>query len=359
MVAKARRKLKARSRSRRAVFHCTLRCVRRAFLCGQDPVSGNDYSHRRDWILIREEQLAGLFAIEVEFRCEMQNHLHVMLRTCPEIARRLSDEEVARRWLTITKLAKCKSDAMPVPDPKRVEELVKDKKRIKKLRRRLTDISWFMGILAENIARRANAEDGCRGRFWESRFKCRECADDGAVLVCGVYVDLNAQRAGEVDSPEQARYTSVFQRLMARSRPADALDRPDGWMAELTLAPESKATESLAYSSRTGRRATDMGILPITLDVYVQLLKTTGEMLRSGERTTIPKDLVALLDRMEVNPEAWVETVEGYDELFGDVVGSASSIKQAAEEMGVSRLKGTAAGGRVFRECSGAAADAA
>ena len=82
MVAKARRKLKARSRSRRAVFHCTLRCVRRAFLCGRDPVSGLDYSHRRDWILIREEQLAGLFAIEVEFRCEMQNHLHVMLRTC-------------------------------------------------------------------------------------------------------------------------------------------------------------------------------------------------------------------------------------------------------------------------------------
>ena len=124
MVAKARRKLKARSRSRRAVFHCTVRCVRRAFLCGRDPVSGNDYSHRRDWILIREEQLAGLFAIEVEFRCEMRNHLHVMLRTCPEIARRLSDHEVARRWLTITKLAKCQSDAMPVPNPKKVEELV-------------------------------------------------------------------------------------------------------------------------------------------------------------------------------------------------------------------------------------------
>ena len=80
-------------------------------------------------------------------------------------------------------------------------------------------------------------------------------------------------------------------------------------------------------------------------------MKTTGEMLRRGERTTIPKDLVALLERMEVNPEAWVESVEGYDELFGDVVGSASSIKQAAQEMGVSRLKGTAAGGRVFREC--------
>ena len=99
-----------------------------------------------------------------------------------------------------------------------------------------------------------------------------------------------------------------------------------------------------------------MGILPITLDVYVDLLKRTGELLRSGERTTIPKDLAALLERMEVNPEAWVETVEGYDELFGEVVGSASSIKQAAQEMDVSRLKGTAAGARVFREAAAGAA---
>ena len=43
----------------------------------------------------------------------------------------------------------------------------------------------------------------------------------GAVLVRGVYVDLNAMKAGEVDSPEQARYTSVFQRLMAQSQPAE------------------------------------------------------------------------------------------------------------------------------------------
>ena len=351
MASHSRRKLLARIRHRCATVHCSLRCVRRSFLFGRDPVSGTDYSHRRDWIMIREEQLASLFAIDIEFRSEMRNHLHVVLRTCPRIADRLSSYEVARRWLTITKIAKCQSDAMPVPDPKKVEELAKDKKRIKKLRGRLTDISWFMGILAENIARRANTEDDCRGRFWESRFKCRECADPSAILLCAIYVDLNPMKAGEVDSPETARYTSVFQRLQAQFQPADAVDRVDGWMAELTLAPENKANEALAYSSRTGRRATDMGILPITLEVYVDLLKRTGELLRSGERTTIPHDLAAILERMEVNHEAWLETLENFEELFGQVVGSASSVAQAAEEMGVSRLKGSAAGARVFRAC--------
>ena len=64
MVASARRKLLGGERQ--AVFHCWNRCVRRAFLCGRDSHTGTDYSHRRDWILDREEQLARLFAIDTD-----------------------------------------------------------------------------------------------------------------------------------------------------------------------------------------------------------------------------------------------------------------------------------------------------
>ena len=200
MASTSRRKLLGRAR--KAVFHCSTRCVRRAFLCGQDPLTGQDYSHRRDWIINREEQLAQLFTIEVEFRAEMSNHLHVMLRTRPEIAKRLRPREVARRWLTITKLAKCMSDEMPEPDEKKIDELAGNKTEIAELRKRLSSISWFMGILCENIARRANREDGTPGRFWESRFRCREGADVSGILLCAIYVDLNPIRAGEADSPE-------------------------------------------------------------------------------------------------------------------------------------------------------------
>ena len=152
---------------------------------------------------------AKLFSIEIEFRAEMSNHLHVVLRTRPEIAKRLAPREVARRWLTITKLAKCMTDDLPVPDEKRIDEMVGSKKKIAELRQRLSSISWFMGTLLENIARRANDEDGATGRFWETRFRCRECADVSGILLCAIYVDLNAMRAGEADSPETARYTSA------------------------------------------------------------------------------------------------------------------------------------------------------
>lgn len=187
MVAYARRRLLGGERQ--AVFHCWTRCVRRDFLCGLDRHTQKDYSHRRDWIIHREEHLAGLFALDIEFRAELSNHLHVVLRTLPQVARRWSAQEVARRWLTITKLAKCLADDLPQPDSQRVESLAKDKNKIEKLRRRLSNVSWFMGILCENIARRANAEDDCAGRFWETRYRCRECTDESAVLLCGIYVE--------------------------------------------------------------------------------------------------------------------------------------------------------------------------
>jgi len=40
-----------------------------------------------------------------------------------------------------------------------------------------------MGRLNEFIARAANQEDGVKGRFWESRFKCRALLDEVTIQV--------------------------------------------------------------------------------------------------------------------------------------------------------------------------------
>ena len=40
------------------IYHCYNRCVRRAFLCGFDPVTGQSYEHRKEWIQLRLELLA-------------------------------------------------------------------------------------------------------------------------------------------------------------------------------------------------------------------------------------------------------------------------------------------------------------
>ena len=57
--------------------------------------------------------------------------------------------------------------------------------------------------LSEQIARRANQEDWCAGRFWEGRFKCQRLADAGAVAACMAYVDLNPVRADLAETPEE------------------------------------------------------------------------------------------------------------------------------------------------------------
>lgn len=56
------------------VVHVYGRCVRRAFLCGLDPVTGNDYEHRRAWAEKRIEHLASVFAISVHTFSIMMNH---------------------------------------------------------------------------------------------------------------------------------------------------------------------------------------------------------------------------------------------------------------------------------------------
>ena len=74
----------------------------------------------------------------------------------------------------------------------RVDDLASlSRERVHQLRRRLSDPSFFMAALCEHIARRSNREDGCSGTFWEDRFGCRELADEAAIIVCGIYIDLN------------------------------------------------------------------------------------------------------------------------------------------------------------------------
>lgn len=81
-----------------AVYHTWSRCVQRAWLCGQDPLTGRDYSHRREWIESLLEYQAGVFAIDVGGYHILGNHKHALSRTRPDVAAHWSPEEVAWRW---------------------------------------------------------------------------------------------------------------------------------------------------------------------------------------------------------------------------------------------------------------------
>ena len=67
-------------------YHCVSRCVRRAFLCGEDKVSGKSYEHRRQWVEDELLKLGQVFAIDICAYAVMSNHTHVVLCVDKDIA---------------------------------------------------------------------------------------------------------------------------------------------------------------------------------------------------------------------------------------------------------------------------------
>ncbi len=72
-----------------------------------------------------------------------------------------------------------------------------------------------MKSLSERIARHANVEDHCKGRFWEGRFRSQFLLDETAVLSAMAYVDLNPIRAGMTSQLEGSVHTSILKRIRA------------------------------------------------------------------------------------------------------------------------------------------------
>jgi REP element-mobilizing transposase RayT len=326
------------------VYHCINRCVRRAFLCGRDPVSGRSFDHRKVWIQQRLEMLAGQFGIDVLGFTIMSNHLHVVLRNRPDVVAAWSEDEVALRWWKLFPQRRDNDGQPAEPQPHELAMLKADARALAERRARLSSISWFMRCLCEGIARQANREDQCTGRFWEGRFKCQALLDEAAILACSVYVDLNPIRAGQAATPETSQFTSAYERIQtnkaelqapamkatdkAKQAASTSDSKRDAWLSPIELARQPAAAPRREPAPK--RRASNLGFLPLTLTEYLKLLDWTGRQIRHDKRGAIPSDLRPILERLHVVGDVWIDHVKHFGRWFRRAVGRASTLSKAS-----------------------------
>ena len=346
-------------------YHIVTRCVRRAFICGYDSLTGKDYSHRKLWIRDRLQELGRIFAVDICGYSVMSNHLHLVIRNRPDICKAWSDLEAAERWWRLYPKRRDDKGIPAVPTDSELEAIIKvDKANIEKdktraIRHRLGNISWFMARLNDHIAKRANKEDKCTGRFWEGRFKCQALLDEAAELACMAYVDLNPVRAKVADTPEESDFTSVKDRIDSRQARKK--------IKELTKARKSKSKlskrqlESIKQEKAKSKQdrwlnpigtqscnSRRKGFLSLTRDEYLSLVDWTGRCIKEGKRGAIPANLEPILKRLNIDTNNWVKTVLKLGRSFYRVVGTIEKITERARAVGQAFFKGMSASREAF-----------
>ncbi len=313
-----------------SVYHCMSRCVRRAFLCGFDRLTQKSFEHRRGWIRDRLRFLVQIFCIEVLAYALLSNHQHLLLRTNPKRAEDLTAEEIAGRWLMLYPTEDSKVPGTSAPSEQAIQALARDERRIAVLRGRLGSVSWFMKSLSESIARRANVEDECTGRFWEGRFKCQRICDEAALLTCSLYIDLNPIRAKVAQTPELSEFTSAWERIDSIVQCERPRNEPELWIAPIQDTP------------------TRRGFLKLSLAEYLALLDETGRIIRAGKRGSISPSLQPILVRLGVKPENFIQTATTFGRCYSSFAGTRDSLLAVARATGRSWVKGYTAADLAF-----------
>jgi REP element-mobilizing transposase RayT len=308
-------------------YHVISRCVRRAWLWGRDEFAGRDYSHRKQWVLDRLAQLAEVFAIEICAYAVMSNHYHLVVYVDREKARRWTAEEVIRRWSALHRpphLVSRYQELDALEAERKAAETI-----IERWRARLFDISWFMRSLNEHLARLANAEDDCTGRFWEGRFKSQALLDEAGLLTAMGYVDLNPIRAGIAKMPEDSLFTSIYQRIQ-QLKPS----------VEHSLQQRSSGRPPLPLKrfAEPGDRTTDR--IPYTATDYLQLVDWTGRCIREGKRGFIASGEPPILNRLGIDTEGWTDVMGRRGSILGRAMGRLDLLRLHAATLGQDWLRG-------------------
>ena len=326
-------------------YHCISRCVRRAFLCGRDRFTRKSFDHRKEWLVSRFAELADIFAIEICAYAVMSNHYHLVLRVDAERAAGWSTQDVVSRWSRLYNNAIAKKAASGEPIDSDERAFLKTAVPI--WRDRLKDISWFMRNINEPLARSANEEDECKGRFWEGRFKCQALIDDAALLTCLTYVDLNPIRAGIANTLQQSEFTSIQQRITLfreKQRAGNLGQRKSAKSTAPVVPPLAAFSDEKRHSGRTVEAS-----LPIDFASYLALIDWTGRAIRHDKKGAIPDDVSPILVELGIETTQWITGVQQFNKRFYSVAGGIDALETWCERLQQSWLKSFSFSRQIFQ----------
>lgn len=293
-------------------FHLTSRCVRRAHLCGKDKLTGKSFDHRKHWLEKRLFELSHEFFIDLYGFAIMSNHYHLVLQTRPDEMIQASDRQIAMRWCRVFP-RRNETDAL------RIKSICENKSKINLYRNRLCDISWLMRRLNECMARIANKEDGCTGRFWQGRFHSQILLDESAVYICMAYVDLNPVRAGISQTPEQSEFTSIFYRINHHCE-------------NEVLMPLNNIHSQLNMK----------------LSDYLHLVDGTGRCILGNETGHYIREAEPVLIRLNLKPPGFLKIMQGLGRLFSRAVGPPHKLDDLSHTLKLKWMKGQSIARQVF-----------
>jgi hypothetical protein len=323
-----------------ATIHVMNRVVRRCFLMGIDELTGKNYDHRKTWVENELKRLAAGFGIDLLTFSILSNHFHLILRSRPDVVETWDDTEVARRWLLLCPVRKTADGRAAEPSEPELNSIRFDADKLKAIRSRLSDISWWMRLLSQRIAQKANAEEKILGKFWQNRYRAVRLIDEESILACAAYVDLNPIRAALAQTIEDSQFTSAQLRLQVitgvTEHALDSVTIESTVQASTPATTEFKAPVDSFLSpieidelndplgprpSLNNDRCSDKGFLPMPTAAYLELLDWTARLIVSGKRGATPEDAPPLLERLKIKPAVWYELVTQFGKLFSLVAG--------------------------------------
>jgi len=175
----------------------------------------------------------------------------------------------------------------------------------------------------------------CSYNLWEGRFKSQALLDEAALMACMAYVDLNPVRAGMENTPEESDHTSVKKRC----------DKANNSKKPNQINQQEKSLYPFVGNPREGQPE---GI-QMKLSDYLELVDSTGRVLRDDKRGAISAVSEKILTRLDIDEDQWLEMTANFEECFSAFVGGESSLRIACDHFQYQRPPGLATCKLMFR----------